>query len=69
MRQLIGVDDAGRELLLAMHLAGARLVVEGVWMKTLIEEITIEQPLSGAMRRLAKTKLPRTPKFRDQESE
>ena len=40
MRQLTGVDDAGRELLLAMHLAGVDLVVEGVWMKGLVEEIT-----------------------------
>ena len=30
MRQLTGLDDAGRELLLVMHLAGMRLIVEGV---------------------------------------
>jgi hypothetical protein len=49
MRQLTGVDDAGRELLLAMHLAGVRLVVEGVWMKGLVEEITGSQPIDGAI--------------------
>src|SRR5690242_8465735 len=32
MRQVTGVDDAGRELLSAMHQAGARLVAEGVAM-------------------------------------
>lgn len=47
MRELTGLDDAGRELLLAMHLAGVRLVVAGVWMKGLIEEITGIQPLDG----------------------
>ena len=49
MRQLTGVDDAGRELLSAMHLAGACLVVEGVWMKALIEEITGNQPIECAI--------------------
>ena len=49
MRQLTGVDEAGRELLLAMHLAGVRLVVEGVWMKALVEEITGNQPVESTM--------------------
>ena len=49
MRQLTGVDDAGRELLLAMHLAGVRLIVEGVWMKGIVEEITEDQPIDDAM--------------------
>jgi hypothetical protein len=40
MRELTGIDDYGRELLLTMHQAGARLVAEGVWMTALIEEIT-----------------------------
>src|ERR1700740_775801 len=49
MQDLTGVDDAGRELLLAMHLAGVRMVVKGVWMKALIEEITGNQPLDGTI--------------------
>jgi len=56
MRQLIGLDEAGRGLLLAMHLAGVRLVVEGVWMKALVEEITGNQPIEGTMRRSRKKK-------------
>jgi hypothetical protein len=57
MRQLTGVDDAGRELLLAMHLAGARLVVQGVWMKALVEEITGDQPVEGTMEQSRKKKV------------
>jgi hypothetical protein len=44
MKDVTGVDDAGRELLAAMHQAGARLVARGVWMRALIEEITSNQP-------------------------
>ena len=40
LRELTSIDDYGRELLSAMYQAGARLVVEGVWMKGLVEEIT-----------------------------
>jgi hypothetical protein len=58
MRQLTGVDDAGRELLLAMHLAGARLIVEGVWMKSLIEEITGKQSFGGSTRKVGRKKSP-----------
>jgi hypothetical protein len=58
MRQLTGVDDAGRELLLAMHLAGARLVVEGVWMKALIEEITENPPIERAIEQSRKKMVP-----------
>jgi hypothetical protein len=47
MRDVTGVDDAGRELLAAMHQAGARLVAKGVWMRALIEEITGQQPFDG----------------------
>jgi hypothetical protein len=43
MRQITGVDDAGRGLLSAMHKAGARLVAEGVAMMALVEEITGKQ--------------------------
>jgi hypothetical protein len=50
MRQSTDVDDAGRELLLLMHLAGVRRIVEGVWMKGIVEEITEDQPIEDAMR-------------------
>src|SRR5580658_3987222 len=40
LRQLTGVDNAGRDLLAAIHLAGACLIVEGVWLTTLIGEVT-----------------------------
>lgn len=48
MRQLTGVDDAGRELLLVMHLAGVRLIEEGVRMKGILEETKEEQPIDDA---------------------
>ena len=40
MRDLTAVDDEGRGLLLAMHESGARLLLQGVWMTALMEEIT-----------------------------
>jgi hypothetical protein len=43
MREVTGIDAAGRELLVAMHVAGARLVAKGVAMTALLEEITREQ--------------------------
>ena len=45
VRQLTDVDDAGRELLLVMHLAGARLIVEGVLVKGIVAEITEARPI------------------------
>ena len=51
MREVTGIDAAGRELLVAMHVAGARLVAKGVAMTALIEEITGKQPFDGAKRR------------------
>ena len=50
MREVTGVDDAGRELLSAMHHAGARLIAKGVWMTALIEEIIGKQPLNATDR-------------------
>jgi hypothetical protein len=47
MRDVTGIDDAGRELLAAMHQSGARLVARGVWMRALIEEITSKQPFDS----------------------
>jgi hypothetical protein len=54
MREVTGIDDTGRELLIAMHEAGARFVVQGVAMTALIEEITGKRPFDGANRRRQK---------------
>jgi hypothetical protein len=67
MRQVTGVDDAGRELLSAMHHAGARLVAEGVAMTTLVEEITRQQAFNGAMQPRSR-RVPRRSTSPDQES-
>jgi hypothetical protein len=48
VRQVTGVDEAGRKLLSTMHQAGARLIAEGVAMTALIEEITGNQPFTGS---------------------
>ena len=40
MREVTGIDAAGRDLLVAMHEAGARLIADGVAMTALLEEIT-----------------------------
>ena len=40
VREVTGIDDCGCKLLASMHAAGARLLVEGVWMKALVEDIT-----------------------------
>jgi hypothetical protein len=44
MKEVTAVDDDGRELLAAMHQAGARLVAQGVEMTALVEEIAGKQP-------------------------
>ena len=56
MRQVTGIDAAGRDLLVAMHQAGARLVADGVAMTALVEEITGNQACKS-------TKQPRRRKF------
>ena len=61
MRELTSIDDCGRELLSAMYQAGARLVVEGVWMKGLVEEITANQPIDAPMGQSRKKKVPADP--------
>jgi len=40
MREVTAVDDDGRELLVSMHEAGARLIAQGVEMTALVDEIT-----------------------------
>ena len=59
MREVTGVDDAGRELLAAMHRAGACFTTEGLAMTTLIEEITGKQSLIATERRRRKKGLPK----------
>ena len=51
VRQVTGIDEAGRNLLSAMHQAGARLIAEGVEMSALAEEIIGEQTFNGAKQR------------------
>jgi hypothetical protein len=50
MTEVTGIDAAGRELLAAMHRAGARLIVKGVWMTALVEEVIGEQSFDGNKR-------------------
>jgi len=59
MRQVTGIDDAGRELLAAMHRAGACFTAEGWAMTALIEEITGKQPLNATDRQRRKKGLPK----------
>jgi hypothetical protein len=47
MKEVTTVDDDGRELLTAMHQAGARLIAQGVEMTALVREI------AGTRRRVA----------------
>jgi hypothetical protein len=56
MREVTAVDGAGRELLAAMHQAGARLVAEGVEMKALVAEIIATQALVTQRSRVRRNK-------------
>ena len=52
IREVTGIDEAGRCLLRAMNGEGARLIAKGVAMEALVEEITARQSrASGAYRR------------------
>jgi hypothetical protein len=44
MREVTGIDEAGRRLLRAMNYAGARLIAKGVAMEALVQEITGKRP-------------------------
>jgi hypothetical protein len=50
MREVSIVDGAGRELLAAMHQAGARLIAEGVAMTALVEEIVQREAVCKGVR-------------------
>jgi ABC-type transporter Mla MlaB component len=65
--QVTAVDSAGCELLAAMHHAGASLVAKGVWMTTLIREITNEQPATGTKRPRPKENVPHEEDSQDPE--
>ena len=67
LRQLTGIDDAGRDLLAAIHRVGACLIAEGVWLTALVGDLTT-QPCDGAMVPSSSKKLPRRPTSRQQES-
>jgi len=67
LRELTSIDDYGRELLSAMYQAGARLVVEGVWMKGLVEEIAANQPIDAPNEPVAEKESSRRPMSQEQE--
>ena len=66
LRQLTGIDDAGRDLLAAFHRSGACFIVEGVWMTALIGDLA-SQPCEGAVVQSSRKKVSRRPTVRKQE--
>ena len=68
LRQLTGIDSAGRGLLAAIHLAGACLIAEGLWMTALLDELISQQPCEGAKPQSLAKKARRWPASRQQES-
>ena len=69
LRQLTGVDNAGRDLAMkAIHLAGACLIVEGVWLTALIGDLTSQHSCEGATVQSSSKRLPRRSTSRQQES-
>src|ERR1700693_2807920 len=67
LRQLTSVDNTGRDLLAAFHRSGACLIVEGVWMTSLIGDLT-SQLCEGAVVQPLQKKVPRRLTSRQQES-
>jgi hypothetical protein len=67
LRQLTSVDNAGRNLLTAFHRSGACLIVEGVWMTSIISDLT-SQPCEGSEVQSSQKKVSRRPTSRKQES-
>ncbi len=68
LRQLTGIDDAGRDLLAAIQRAGASLFVEGVWMTALLDELISQQPCEGAKPQSLAKRARRRPASRQQEN-
>jgi len=68
LRQLTGIDNAGCDLLAVIHRAGACLIVEGVWLTTLIGELTSQPNCEGAVAQPPNKRLSRKSTSRQQES-
>jgi hypothetical protein len=68
LRQLTAVDGAGRELLATIHLAGAHLIVEGVWMTALIEDLTGSRVFKDIHGQVPRKNSPARSKLKDQEN-
>jgi hypothetical protein len=69
LRQLTAVDDAGRDLLAAIQRLGACLIVEGVWMTTLIGELGSQHLCEGARPQSSAKKPTRRSTSRQQEKQ
>jgi len=67
LRQLTGIDNAGCDLLAAIHLAGACFITEGVWMSALIGDLTSRRPCDSSVGPSSGNKRPRRPTSRQQE--
>ena len=67
LRQLTGLDNAGRDLLAAIHRVGACLIAEGVWLTALVGELT-SQSCDGALVQSSGERRPRRSTSRQQES-
>jgi hypothetical protein len=68
LRQLTGIDDAGRDLLATIQRAGACLIVEGVWMTALLDELISQQPCDGGKPQLLAKKFRRRRTSRQKEN-
>jgi hypothetical protein len=68
LRQLTGIDDAGRDLLATIQRAGGCLIVEGVWMTALLDELISQQPCDGAKPQLLAKKFRRRRTSRQKEN-
>jgi hypothetical protein len=69
LRQLTAVDDAGRDLLATIQRVGACLIVEGVWMTTLIGELSSQHPCKDAKPQSSAKKPRRRSTSRQQEKQ
>jgi hypothetical protein len=68
LRQLTGIDDAGRDLLAAIQRAGACFIVEGVWMSALIGELSSQRRCEGGKPQSPAKKPRRRPTSQQQEN-
>jgi hypothetical protein len=68
LRQLTGVDNAGRDLLAAIQRTGVCLIVEGLWMNALIGELNSPEPREDARPQAPTKKRPGREIPRKQES-